>query len=144
MRAVKQLKTCLNEDKLNLTEFQSINIPENLILEWNQKSEQNGEENEDIDNIVETAWLKYQPVISLTDAITDVTESCEKGHCWFKMKTTDSKKLNMDCLDVFEHRSDQEYLYGVYHTFDKGLGDFVTYLARAKKEFWRLEDRDRT
>jgi hypothetical protein len=56
------------------------------------------------------------------------------------MPTTDEQKLNMDCLDVFEHRSDQEYLYGVYHNFDMNLGDFVTYLARTKKNTgsWKI------
>ena len=93
-----------------------------------------------MDNIVETAWLKYESVLSLSDAITDVTESCEKGKCWFQMKTVDSSRINMDCLDVFEHKSDKDYLYGIYHTFDHDVSDFVTYLARAKKNSgsWKI------
>lgn len=38
----------------------------------------------------------------------------------------------MNCIDIFKHRSDPDYYYGVYHAMDPSISNFVSYLAWSK------------
>lgn len=46
----------------------------------------------------------------------------------------------MDCLVIFQHRSEPENYYSVYHTMDSTINNFITYLARSKNgmDNWEL------
>ena len=46
----------------------------------------------------------------------------------------------MDCLVIFQHRSDPDHYYSVYHTMDYTINNFITYLARSKNgmDNWEL------
>lgn len=65
------------------------------------------------------------------DALTNVTDSCMHDKCRFKSRGSRSHR-NMDCIDIFKHRSDPENFYAVYHTMDPSISNFKTYLARSK------------
>lgn len=61
-------------------------------------------------------------------ALTNVSDACTHDSCRFNSKTTRGNK-NMNCIDIFKHRSDPDYFYGVYHAMDPSISNFVSYLA---------------
>lgn len=67
-------------------------------------------------------------VSSLVSELTNVTDACAHDRCRFQSKTRRGNK-NMDCIDIFKHRSDPDYFYGVYHVMDPSISNFVSYLA---------------
>lgn len=71
-------------------------------------------------------------VKTLVKALTNVSSSCMHDQCRFKAKGIKSHRT-MDCIDIFEHRSDPDYYYGVYHTMDPSISNFKSYLARSKQ-----------
>lgn len=136
VEAINTLKPCLTDEEMAVRRnFQKIVIPDKIL---NKRYKQ---VNEVYDSQkVEINQTQFTPdVIQLINKLTMIDHSCISEDCKFQARTQIAQH-KMDCLVIFQHRSEPENYYSVYHKMDHTINNFITYLARSKNgmDNWEL------
>jgi len=63
--------------------------------------------------------------------LSNVPAACKEGKCSFDSKEEKSHR-NLDCISIFKHKDDPDHYYGLYHSMDSSISNYILYLAKSK------------